>query len=73
MILFIPVRWQMLLGSARGGSTALSYRNCVITPGWRLMRTWYRTCFHTLGDEKNRNSISALETGDSTRSPYLLP
>ena len=24
----------------------------VITPGWRLMRTWYRTCFHTLYDEK---------------------
>ena len=34
--------------------TALSYRNCVITPGWRLMRTWYRTCFHTLYDEKNK-------------------
>ena len=32
MILLIPVRWQMLLGSARGGSTALSYWNCVITP-----------------------------------------
>ena len=27
-----PVRWQKLLGSARSGSTALSYRNCVITP-----------------------------------------
>ena len=31
-----PVRWQKLLGSARSGSTALSYRNCVITlvGGW---------------------------------------
>ena len=27
-----PVQWQKLLGSARSGSTALSYRNCVITP-----------------------------------------
>ena len=27
--------------------------NCVITPGWRLMKTWYRTCFHTLYDKKN--------------------
>ena len=33
-------------------NTALSYRDCVITPGWRLMRTWYHTCFHTLYDEK---------------------
>ena len=47
-----PVRWQKLLGSARRGNTALSYRNCVITPGWRLMRAEYRTCFHTLDDEK---------------------
>ena len=33
-----PVRWQKLLGSARSGSTALSYRNCVITlvGGWGL-------------------------------------
>ena len=31
-----PSRWQKLLGSARCGSTALSYRNCVITldGGW---------------------------------------
>ena len=49
-----PVRGQKLLGSPRSGSTALSYRNCIITPGWRLMRTWYRTCFHTLYDEKKR-------------------
>ena len=29
-------RWQKLLGNARSGSTALSYRNCVITlvGGW---------------------------------------
>ena len=40
-------------GSTRSGSTALSYRNCVITPGWRLMWTGYRTCFHTLYDGKN--------------------
>ena len=26
-----PIRWQKLLGSAMSGSTALSYRNCVIT------------------------------------------
>ena len=32
-------------------STALSYRNSVITPGWRLMRAGYRTCFHTLYDK----------------------
>ena len=30
----------------------MSNRNCVITPGWRLMRLGYRTCFHTLYDEK---------------------
>ena len=42
---------QKLLGITRIGSTALSYRNCVITRGWWLMRTWYRTCFHTLYDE----------------------
>ena len=31
-----PVRWQKLLGSARSGSTAMSFRNCVITmvSGW---------------------------------------
>ena len=31
-----PLWWQKLLGSARSGSTALSYRNCVITlvSGW---------------------------------------
>ena len=31
-----PVRWQKLLGSVKSGSTALSYRNCVITlvGGW---------------------------------------
>ena len=31
-----PVRWQKLLSSARSGSTALSYRKCVITlvGGW---------------------------------------
>ena len=48
-----PARWQKLLGSARSGCTTLSYRNCVITPGWRLMRARYRTCFHALYDEKN--------------------
>ena len=42
----------MLLGNARGGSTALSFRNCVITPGCWLMRTWYRTCFHTYEKKK---------------------
>ena len=47
-----PVRWQKLLGNARSGSTALSCRNCVITPGWRLMRIGYRMCFRTLYDEK---------------------
>ena len=47
-ILINPVRWHKLLGS---GSTALSYQNCVITPGWRLMRAGYRTCFHTLYNE----------------------
>ena len=31
-----PIRWQKLRGSARSGSTALRYRNCVITlvGGW---------------------------------------
>ena len=52
-IYIYPVRWPKLLGSARSGSTALSYQNCVITPGWRLMRTWYHMCFHTY-DEKNK-------------------
>ena len=42
----------MLLGSARNGSTALSYQNSVITPGWRLMRTGYHMCFHRLYDKK---------------------
>ena len=45
------VRRQKLLGSARNGSTILSYQNCVITLSWRLMRTEYRTCFHALYDE----------------------
>ena len=26
--------------------------HCVITPGWRLIKAGYRTCFHTLYDEK---------------------
>ena len=51
------VRWQKLLGSARGGSIALSYQNCVITPRWRLMRTWYCTYFHTLYDEKKKKKM----------------
>ena len=34
---------------------ALSYRNCVITPGWWLMRTGYHMCFQTLYDEKKKN------------------
>ena len=50
-----PGATKQLLPPDRGGSTALSYRNCVITPGWRLMRTWYRMHFHTLYDEKNKN------------------
>ena len=33
-------------------SATLSYQNCVITPGCRLMRTGYCTCFHTLYEEK---------------------
>ena len=27
----------------------------VLISRWRLMRTWYRTCFHTLYDEKKNN------------------
>ena len=46
------VRWQKRLGSVRSGSTALSYWNCVITPGWRLMRAGHHKCFQTLHDEK---------------------
>ena len=46
-----PVRWQKLLCSARSGNIALSYRNSVITPGWRLMRAGYRTFFYMLCDE----------------------
>ena len=45
--------WQKLLGSPRSGSTTLSYRNCVITPGWRLTKAGYRMCFDTLYDEKD--------------------
>ena len=57
-----PIRWQKLLGSARSSSTALSYRNCVITLCWRLMRLGYRTCFHTLYDEnyKIKNIIFSI-------------
>ena len=43
--------------SSRSGSTALSYRNCVITPGWQLMSAGYRTCFHTLYDEKKLHKV----------------
>ena len=46
-----PSRWQKLLGSARCGSTALSYRNCVITLDGGWWGLGYRTCFHTLYDE----------------------
>ena len=46
-----PVWWQKLLGSDRSGSTALSYRNWVITLVGGPMRAGYRTCFHTLYDE----------------------
>ena len=46
-----PTRGDNTVSVAQGGTaTALSYRNCVITPGWRLMRAGYRTCFHTLYD-----------------------
>ena len=37
--------------TARSGSSALGYRNCVITPGWRIMRAEYRMCYHTLYDD----------------------
>ena len=54
-----PVRWQKQLGSARSGSSTLSYRNCVITPSWRLLRrAEYCTCFHLLYDEKKIQSPS---------------
>ena len=52
-----PLRWQKLLGSARSSSTVLSYRNYVISPGWRLMRAGYRTGLHTLYDKKIYLSI----------------
>ena len=55
-----PVRWQKLLCSAKSGSTALSYQNCVITPGWQLMRAGYCMCFHTLYDEKKIHSIKHI-------------
>ena len=35
-------------------STALSYHPGCYHPGWRLMRLGYRTCFHTLYDEKKK-------------------
>ena len=47
-----PIRWQKLLGSARSGSTRLELPKLCYHPGWRLMRLGYRTCFHTLYDEK---------------------
>ena len=34
---------------AQGGLPKLCYH-----PGWRLMRLGYRTCFHTLYDEKKK-------------------
>ena len=34
------VRWQQLLGCPRNGSSALSYRNSVITVGQRLTKAW---------------------------------
>ena len=40
-IVINPVRWQKLLGSAMSGSTALSYRNCVIT----LVGDWWGQSF----------------------------
>ena len=48
-----PVRWQKLLGNARSGSTALSYRNSVITPGWRLMRAGITRAFTRSMMKKN--------------------
>ena len=39
--------------------------NWVITPSWRLMRTGYHTCFHTLYDEK-------FEYQDSLESKITL-
>ena len=50
-----PVRGQKLLGSARSGSTTLSYWNCVFNPGWWLMKAVYNTCFHMLYDEKKKS------------------
>ena len=47
-----PVWWQKLLGSTRSGSTVLNYRNCVITPGWWLMRAVYRMYFHMYDEKK---------------------
>ena len=34
---------------------------CIITPGWRLMRAVYHTCFHTLYDEKNVYIVWVVE------------
>ena len=33
---------------AQSGSAALSYRNRVINPGWRLMQAGYSTRFHAV-------------------------
>ena len=54
-----PLRWQKLPSSARTCFTALSYRNCVITLGWRLMRAGY----HTLYDERNSCIYPSARTG----------
>ena len=38
-------------------SSSAAIQGCVITPGWRLMRIWYSTCFHTLYDEKKKKKF----------------
>ena len=61
-----------------GDSNALSYQDCVINPGWWMMRASYRMCFHTLYDEKDiyRYSlqyllINSVNIGESDYMPKL--
>ena len=51
---------------------ALSYRNCVITPGWWLMRAGYHTCFHTLYDENYNNELVTYQPSLDKCPPYPL-
>ena len=64
------VQWQKLLGSARSGSTALSYRNCVITlvGGW-----WGQSIAHAFTRCMMKKEINKINHNSEDKEVHTFP